>query len=344
MGLGASTVPASAVLQSSQIDDKLVDNPAILSSISLTYRMYDVFYTATRVFADYKIVQYRCDQIDDTEDGEKLKDKIWDEAHERNAQFLYSKFVSLAGLWIKLGQYLSSRADIMPDPYLKVLSKCQDSLPARSFTDVKCLIEQELGRSLEDTFRSVEETPLAVASIASVYRAILKDGKEVVIKVQHNDIADRLLQDLKNLQTIGNTVRYLDPDFDMSPIIREWAKEVPKELDFRQEANNMRRVQHNISPFYKFSNKDMSIDVHFADVVPELVTKKILVMSFIDGFKIDKKEYLDKYNIDRTDIIQHITRSYAHQIFVDGFFSGDPHPGMFNLRIQYSWCQPFLKL
>ena len=101
------------------------------SAIALNLRKFDIFQTAARVFLDYKVLSWRCDQMEDTPEASRAKDELWERAHERNAQFLYDKFTSLEALWIKLGQYLSSRADIMPEPYLKILSKCQDSLPHR---------------------------------------------------------------------------------------------------------------------------------------------------------------------------------------------------------------------
>ena len=100
---------------------------------------------------------------------------------------------------------------------------------------------------------------------------MLLDGRQVVVKVQHGNVAAQLLQDLQNLETIGETIRYLDPDFDFSPVVREWAKEVPKELDFRCEAKNMHRVTENLSKSYR----DGSIDVTLAEVIPELVTEKV---------------------------------------------------------------------
>ena len=99
----------------------------------LLYRRGQVFYTAARVFADYKYVQWRCNQMKDADEAE-IND-IWNQAHERNAVFLGSKFISLEGLWVKLGQYLSSRADVMPDPYLRVLAKCQVMILLRSFLE-----------------------------------------------------------------------------------------------------------------------------------------------------------------------------------------------------------------
>ena len=152
----------------------------------------------------------------------------------------------------------------------------QDSLPARPFREIKAQIEQELGKPLESIFLHVEPMPIACASIAQVHRAQLVDGRNVVIKIQHANVAYRLLQDLKNLETIGNTVRRLDPDFDFSPVIREWAREIPKELDFRCEANNMQRVERNLaylSPSLLQSDdkklldsSSLSIDVSFPQV------------------------------------------------------------------------------
>ena len=104
-----------------------------------------------------------------------------------------------------------------------------------------------MGKPLDAIFQSVEPSPIACASIAQVHKARLLNGKEVVIKIQHAKVAYRLLQDLKNLETIGNVVRSLDPDFDFSPVIREWAREIPKELDFRCEARSMQRVERNLA-------------------------------------------------------------------------------------------------
>ena len=163
-----------------------------------------------------------------------------------------------------------------------------------------------------------------MASIASVHDAVLNgSGRRVVIKVQHKEVRDQLLQDLKCLETIGEVVRFLDPDFDFSPVVREWAKEVPKELDFKREAANMGKVAANLAPHY-----GSGIDVKLAELVAEeMVSERVLVMSFVDGFKIDNVALLDKHGVDRETAMLHITRAYAHQIFVDGFYSADPHPG-----------------
>jgi len=116
-------------------------------------------------------------------------------------------------LWVKLGQYLSSRADVMPAAYLRELARCQDSLPAAPFDETRRIIEQELGKPLSEAFASVSAEPIAVASIAAVHRATLLDGSEAVVKVQHALVRRRLLADLKCLEAIGDTIRWLNNDW-----------------------------------------------------------------------------------------------------------------------------------
>ena len=186
----------------------------------------------------------------------------------------------------------------------------------------------------------MDPVPLAVASVASVHKGVLLDGSSVVVKVQHENVAGLLLQDLDCLQTIGDTVKALDPDFDMSPVVREWAKELPKELDFNREASNMLRVQRGLKPYYKSDNKKLCIDVKLAKLMNEYVSDKVLIMEYIDGFKVDNQKKLTEMNVDRDALIRNVTRSYAHQIFVDGFYNGDPHPG--NILIDTTDFNPVL--
>ena len=175
-----------AIMESIVDNDIKNNNFKITSQISLASRRFQVYTTSLKVFSDYKICQWRCNQILGTSaEEEDLKNKLWDEAHERNSLYLYNKFVSLEALWVKLGQYLSSRGDILPTPYLVHMSKCQDALPPRPFKKIKKIIESEFGKPIESIFESVDPIPLATASIAQVHKAKLLDGREVVIKVQH---------------------------------------------------------------------------------------------------------------------------------------------------------------
>ena len=334
---------SSASLPESLVDSLLsaqgltsAASPSASSSASLAMRKFEVFALATRVVADYKLLQWRCAQIDD----ETRQNELTEQVHERNAKLLYAKFSSLEALFAKLGQYLSCRADVMPSAYLRELSQCQDSLPAPDWATTRATIEHELQAPLDAIFSSIDSTPLAVASIASVHRATLLDGTAVVVKVQHVYVKEKLLQDLKCLETIGDVVKWLDPDFDFSPVIREWAKEVPAELDFRKEASNMQRVTQNLAPFRNpQASPSLSFKVSLATVIPNLVSEKVLVMGFVDGVKLEKAS-LDELGADRADVVRQITRAYAQQIFGDGLYSGDPHKG--NLLLEKSTLEPFL--
>ena len=232
-----------------------------------------------------------------TEEQEEQSDELWEAAHARNAAFLYNQFVSLEGLWVKLGQFLSSRADVMPAKYVEVLSQCQDSLPARPFASVKQQVETELGQLLPDMFEAFEEEPIACASIAQVHKAVLKGGQRVVVKVQHEKVGKRLLQDLDNLQTIGDIMKRVEPDFDFSPVIREWANSIPNELDFEQEKRNLHRVSHTLAQCSQGNAADalLGVDVSLPVPVEGFVSKRVLVMSYVDGFKVDDEKLLDRY-------------------------------------------------
>jgi aarF domain-containing kinase len=146
-----------------------------------------------------------------------------------------------------------------------------------------------------------------------------------VVKVRHKNVKEQLIQDLKCLETIGNTVKWLDPDFDFSPVVREWSKEVPKELDFRKEAAYMERVSSNLHNMNKHAS--LTVEASLAPVIPGLTSERVMVMKFVDGIKISNVEGLDALGVDRNQVVKDITRAYACQIFVDGCFSGDPHPG-----------------
>jgi len=308
------------------------------SKVELWLRQGKVFYTAMALYLSYKRVQWKTDQMPEGSDVEQ--DALWEVAHVKNSKRLYKTMVNLEGFWVKCGQFLSSRADVLPKPYTQILAGCQDALPSRSWTQIKGRVEKELGQPLDSLFESVDEMPLACASIAQVHRAVLKGGRQVVIKVQHKAVAKRLLQDLRNLETIGNIVRYFDADFDFSPVVREWAKSIPNELDFEIETANTREVEAKLRPRFEDPNPATRIACSFAQIIDPLVARRVMVMSFIDGFKVDDLAQLDRYGADRTAIVGNVTRAYAQQIFCDGLFSADPHPG--NILVHRETLDPVL--
>ncbi|GAA0186262.1 ATP-binding cassette [Lithospermum erythrorhizon] len=287
-------------------------------------RRIRVFTLAVLIYLDYKATQQREKWI-----SKNKQDALWKKAHERNAKRVLKAMVELEGLWVKLGQYLSTRADVLPQAYINLLRQLQDSLPPRPLQEVFWTVQKELGKSVDELFLKFDNTPLATASIAQVHRATLIDGKEVVVKVQHDGIKDIILEDLKNAKLIVDWIAWAEPQYNFNPMIDEWCKEAPKELDFNTEADNTRKVARNLGCDKTFNElKPLNtVDV----LIPEVIqsTKKVLILEYMDGVRLNDLDALEGLGVDKQKIVEEITRAYAHQIYVDGFFNGDPHPGNF---------------
>uniref|UniRef100_A0A0E0Q289 ABC1 atypical kinase-like domain-containing protein n=1 Tax=Oryza rufipogon TaxID=4529 RepID=A0A0E0Q289_ORYRU len=287
-------------------------------------RRLKVFSMALFIYFDYKAVQKRVKWV-----GAGKKDAIWTKTHERNARRVLNLMIELEGLWVKMGQYLSTRADVLPEPYINVLKQLQDSLPPRPLEEVRGTIEKELGKPMNDLFANFVLDPLATASIAQVHRATLVDGREVVVKIQHDGIKDIILEDLKNAKSLVEWIAWAEPQYNFNPMIDEWCKEAPKELDFNHEAENTKAVSSNLS---RKTNCESGAVSSAVDVlIPEVIqsTDKVLILQYMDGIRLNDNDSLEAYGVDKQRLVEEITRAYAHQIYVDGFFNGDPHPGNF---------------
>ncbi|PQM34282.1 uncharacterized protein Pyn_29596 [Prunus yedoensis var. nudiflora] len=287
-------------------------------------RRMKVCSVALMIYLDYKALQQREKWISKTKGA-----TLWESAHERNAKRVLSLIIELEGLWVKLGQYLSTRADVLPEAYISLLKQLQDSLPPRPLEEVCRTIQKEFGKSMDELFLDFVKVPLATASIAQVHRATLLNGQEVVVKVQHEGIKTIILEDLKNAKSIVDWIAWAEPQFNFNPMIDEWCKESPKELDFNHEAENTRTVSKNLGCKTKCDDNTRAdrVDV----LIPEVIqsTEKVIISEFMDGIRLNDIESLEAFGVDKQKVIEEITRAYAHQIYIDGFFNGDPHPGNF---------------
>ncbi|KAK1289871.1 putative ABC1 protein [Acorus calamus] len=287
-------------------------------------RRLKVFTVALVVYFDYKALQKREKWV-----SKRKITELWEKAHERNARRVLNLIIELEGLWVKMGQYLSTRADVLPEAYISLLKQLQDSLPPRPVEEVCRTIQKELGKTMSELFSDFVDIPLATASIAQVHRATLKSGKEVVVKVQHKGIKKVILEDLKNAKSIVDWIAWAEPQYDFNPLIDEWCKEAPRELDFDIEAENTRSVSKNLC--CKSERESTRVDHHVDVLIPDVIqsSEKVLILEFMDGIRLNDLELLQTYNVDKQKLVEEITRAYAHQIYVDGFFNGDPHPGNF---------------
>ena len=227
----------------------------------------------------------------------------------------------LGPAFIKLGQLLSTRADLLPPAYLEALSRLQDSVEPFSFADVERVIQEDFGFRLSKGFATFDAEPLAAASLGQVHRATLRDGRDVAVKVQRPGIREGLVQDLAAMEDIAG---FLDRhtsagrQFDFVEMVREFRRTLAQELDYRREAHNLVRLADNLSTFTR---------IVIPRPVDDYSSARVLTMSFITGRKITEITPLVRQDIDGMALARELFRAYLHQIIIDGFFHADPHPG-----------------
>lgn len=239
---------------------------------------------------------------------------------DKSPESLRKAFEELGPTFIKIGQILSTRPDLLPESYVKELSKLQDSAPVEEFEEVRKVFEQTLGKTIEESFLYFNRKPMASASVAQVHEGVLKSGLEVVVKIQRPDIYEKMNMDISILKKIFKytnvkaNIKVIDP-IDALNEIEDITK---KELDFILEGENIKRFKEN----------NMSTaPVYSPDIIESLWSSKVLTLERIDGFKINNCRRIIEEGYDKRDIARKLALCYCKQIFDDGFFHGDPHPG-----------------
>lgn len=229
----------------------------------------------------------------------------------------------LGPTFIKLGQILSTRPDLIPPAYIRELIKLQDTVPPADWEAIKARVEAELEGTLEELFASFEAVPLAAASLAQVHAATLPGGQEVVVKVQRPGIEEVISVDLEILFDLARLIQERTPLgelYDLPEIAEGFAFTLRAELDFRREGRNADRFRHN------FADEPA---LYIPRVYWEYTTSRVLVLERIRGIKIGDLEALDAAGVDRHRVGEHAARIILKQVLEDGFFHADPHPGNF---------------
>ncbi len=226
----------------------------------------------------------------------------------------------LGPTFIKLGQILSTRPDIISAEYIYELEKLQNNVTPEKFETMKKIIEKELGTNLEDLFPYFEKKPIASASLAEVYLAKLPTGEQVIIKVQRPFVKEKMMSDIAILKRLSPFIKFTTPGsfINVEDAIEELYIAAEKELDFINEMENIIHFNEN--------NKDIKFLV-CPKVYKDYCTKKVLVMDYIKGIKIDQIEKLQSEGYDLNDMAKKLIYNYLKQILEDGFFHADPHPG-----------------
>jgi ubiquinone biosynthesis protein len=231
----------------------------------------------------------------------------------------------LGPTYVKIGQIMSSRTDLLPESYCDELVKLRQSVQPLEPELARAVIEQETGKKIEEIYKEFRDEPLGSASIGQVHYGVLKDGTRVVTKVQRPfivEMTDRDFELLKKLGSIVNVVAEGDDSgssIDLLSVVEELEKVTKEELDFTNEANNTRLFREKCIDDHELVDCPVIID--------ELTTKKILTMTYVDGYSISHKDRIVEDGYDPNSIGERILKSYVHQVLDVGIFHADPHQG-----------------
>lgn len=229
--------------------------------------------------------------------------------------------LKLGVLMIKMGQFLSSRADLLPEQALLTLASLQDEVPPAPFEHVVYIIESELGKPVEELFTVLERKCTAAASLGQVHKATLaSNGATVAVKVQRPNIEQLVRMDLSTLRfVLWVLTRFVESNFiDFVGFYNEFKRTVYEEIDYVREASNAKRFQEMF--------KD-DPTIYIPQVYEDYVSRRVLVLEWIDGIKINNYAELEAAGISRLEVAKRTVSAYFHQFFVAGFFHADPHPG-----------------
>ncbi len=254
----------------------------------------------------------------------KKKTPPADLRHSEGA-ILRGKLLRLGPTFIKIGQTLATRADILPVEYIQELSKLQDEVPPFPTVEARAIVVRELGAPIEDIFASFEDAPVAAASLGQVYRATLQTGQTVAVKVQRPDIRDRVEFDILVLRRVARILdRYpnLIRGVDWQGTLTEFHQTINEEMDYHQEISNAEMFRKNFAEWKQ---------VYVPTIYQVFSTRQLIVMEFIEGLKVTDTDGLRAVGRDPHEVVKLLARTYLKQLLEDGFFHADPHPG--NLRV-----------
>src|SRR5690348_4200075 len=254
-------------------------------------------------------------------EGSVLPDEIAAEAESAPAEDLAKDLEKLGPTFIKLGQLLSTRADLMPGPYLDALERLQDHIEPFPYEEVERIVSGELAVRMSKAFADFDPTPLAAASLSQVHRAYMRDGREVVVKVQRPNIRDLIVGDLESLSEIAHFLDQhteLGRRYEFDNMLVNLRKSLLRELDFTIEANNLHTIGQNLIEFE---------GIVVPEPIDDFTTTRVLTMEYIAGKKITALNPLRLLEIDRGLLAEELFRAYLKQFLIDGFFHADPHPG-----------------
>jgi predicted unusual protein kinase regulating ubiquinone biosynthesis (AarF/ABC1/UbiB family) len=229
--------------------------------------------------------------------------------------------IELGGVMIKLGQFFASRVDVLPKEIIDVLSSLQDEVPAESFDDIRAALERDLNRPIGEIFSSIDPVPTAAASLGQVHHVVLKSGERAIVKVQRPGIEALVAVDLQALRTAAGWIKRYGPirrRVDVDALADEFSRTLYQELDYLGEGRNIER--------FAVDFKDWE-SIRIPRVHWELTTRRVLVMEDIGAIKVSDVRAYQARGVLASEVALALYDFYLQQVFVNGFFHADPHPG-----------------
>jgi predicted unusual protein kinase regulating ubiquinone biosynthesis (AarF/ABC1/UbiB family) len=244
-----------------------------------------------------------------------------DEATVEDAEKLVHDLEAMGPTFIKLGQLLSTRADLLPPVYLEALARLQDDVDPFAFAEIEEIVTNELGVRISNAFQSFENVPLASASLGQVHRAVMRNGRSVAVKVQRPGVRDMVANDMDVIEELA---AFIDEHtkagrrFGFVGMVEEFRAAITAELDYLQEAQNLRTMGEVLSDYDK---------IVVPQPVADYTTSLVLTMDYLEGRNVSALGPLAQLDFDGSDLAEQVFRAYLDQILVHGFVHADPHPG-----------------
>src|SRR5439155_23372169 len=234
---------------------------------------------------------------------------------------LVNELERMGPTFVKLGQLLSSRVDLLPERYIKALSRLQDRVKPFAYSEVEQTITHELGVRISKAFCSFDPEPLAAASLGQVHAATLRDGRAVVVKVQRPGIRKQIAEDLEVLEELATFLERhsrAGKRYQFLRVLEEFRHTLLQEIDYQREASNMVTLANNLKDFSR---------IQIPLPIQDYTTRHVLTMERVEGKKITEMGPLARLEINTSELAEELFRAYLKQILVDGVFHSDPHPG-----------------
>lgn len=275
-------------------------------------------------FFSFILKYYNSDVVKSTANSvlnEIEKTQISEDDYNQKPEELVEDLKKMGPTYVKLGQLLSTRPDLLPENYLQALANLQDDVETVPYEEVQKIFEEEIGVKINKAFELFDPKPLASASIGQVHLALLPSGRKVVVKIQRPGVRKKFIEELetlKNMADLAVTHSKVAKKYALDDVIEELRFILLNELDYNKEAQNLVILKENLKEF-----KNLIVP----SPVAEYSSSKVLTMDFIDGKKITSLGNLKKIETDFTSVIDDLVEAYMKQIIVDGFVHADPHPG-----------------